>query len=105
MYMQVLNDLYKRKIGSDVLNVVADGDTNVGKIYVRLWREGQLVLLSWSGHMNKNLGKHVVKYAAKRGGVKKVKAKCNCPHGTNHRFSPPTKAQREDADHVRILLN
>ena len=76
--MQVLNDLYKRKVGETLLNIIVeDGDTNVGKVCLRLWGEGQLVLLSCSGHLNKNLGKHVVKYAAKRGGVKGVKAKYN----------------------------
>jgi hypothetical protein len=99
---QVLNDLYKAKCGEDLLKAVADGDTNAGKVINRLWRN--LVLLACSGHLNKNLGAWVMRYAAKRGGVKNVKAKCNCPHGTNHRFAPATKAQKQTSARVSIYI-
>ena len=99
---QVLNDLYKAKCGEDMLKGVADGDTNVGKVITRLWRN--VVLLACSGHLNKNLGAWVVRYAAKRGGVKNVKEKFNCPHGTNHRFAPPTSAQKAMHNRVSIYI-
>ena len=94
----MLNDLYKDKCGEHLLKACADGDTNAGKVIKRLWR--RVVLLACSGHLNKNLGAWVVRYAAKRGGVKKVKEKCNCPPGTNHRFAPPTRAQKEASARV-----
>lgn len=94
----MLNDLYKDRCGEDLLNGVADGDTNAGKILNRLWEH--CVLLACSGHLNKNLGIHVVNYASKRGGVKKVTQKCNCPSGTNHRFAPPTSQQKASAARV-----